>query len=65
MITFLFFLSFFSDQVNTRDAKRFFSNFAQDSGFDPLFPENWYPMSSEQIYARKVLYKKRDRYQQR
>eukprot|EP00026_Physarum_polycephalum_P003660 Phypoly_transcript_03673.p1 GENE.Phypoly_transcript_03673~~Phypoly_transcript_03673.p1 ORF type:complete len:675 (+),score=95.36 Phypoly_transcript_03673:213-2237(+) len=38
---------------NVQNRKRFFDDFARDHKFDPLSPENWYPITSDQIKATR------------
>lgn len=34
----------------------FFSLFAKEKGFDPLVPENWYSVPSEELLSSKVCW---------
>lgn len=38
-----------------KNRKRFFDEFARDSNFDPLVPENWYSVTTNEIEQRKVF----------
>eukprot|EP00026_Physarum_polycephalum_P008136 Phypoly_transcript_08214.p1 GENE.Phypoly_transcript_08214~~Phypoly_transcript_08214.p1 ORF type:complete len:513 (-),score=83.64 Phypoly_transcript_08214:5-1384(-) len=45
---------------NSENRRKFFEDYANANGFDPLDPENWYSQSSKQIFsfknARNVLF---------
>ena len=36
------------------DRRSFFDEYADETNFDPLVPENWYNQSTEQILSKKV-----------
>ena len=38
--------------------RAFFTKFAEEMGFDPLVPENWYPITKKQVKAKKVTNKR-------
>ena len=35
--------------------RKFFLKFAEEKGFDPLVPENWYTITKRQVSAKKVI----------
>ena len=37
-----------------QNCKRFLDDFAASQGFDPLLPQNWYPISTNQVLKSKV-----------
>jgi hypothetical protein len=39
---------------NLEERKKFFDELAKAKGFDPLAPENWFSIDSEQIASQKV-----------
>ena len=39
-----------------QNRRKFFTDFASKSGFDPLVADNWYSIVKETIQAEKVLY---------
>jgi hypothetical protein len=40
---------------NVANRRQFFENYAEENGFDPLNPKNWYAQPTEKIMAVKVL----------
>jgi hypothetical protein len=40
---------------NRENRRKWFSEFAEESGFDPLVASNWYKISLQQIQSKKVL----------
>jgi hypothetical protein len=48
----LLFLTLVQDWHGTRN---FLLTFAQNNGFDPLIPENWYSVTLAEIWSHKVI----------
>jgi hypothetical protein len=47
---------FWFQWAKVENRRKFFENFANLSGFDPLIPNHWYKQSREKIMATKVSY---------
>ena len=46
---------------DTKNQRSFMMSFAQDKGFDPLVPTNWYSVSTESFLALRVRTQKSDK----
>lgn len=42
--------------ANNQNLRKFFDKFAQDNQFDPLIPDNWYPITRRQIILAGVSF---------
>jgi hypothetical protein len=47
-----FFLDYAWTDIQTR--RKFFEAYAEQNGFDPLIPENWYPLTGDKIFSTHV-----------